>query len=178
MAIERLIQFFIMKEIEIIQDTDLAISVMHGVATWMESQGMNLSKWWQPQNMNRKFLLQHTEPDEYYVVLANGKLAASVILQDSERNQSWKSVDGDNPQKALYVHWLCVSRGFAGQGYTGEMIGFAQKEARKRGLTLLRLDTNANEEKLCKLYEGLGFQLVGTDQETDHKTAFYQKTAT
>jgi hypothetical protein len=40
------------------------------------------------------------------------------------------------------------------------------------------LDTNAEEEKLCKLYEGLGFQLMGTEQEEDHKTAFYQKALT
>jgi ribosomal protein S18 acetylase RimI-like enzyme len=164
-----------MMDIEIAQETNKAISVMHNVSMWMEKSRMHLSEWWQPQNMNRNFLLQHTEPDEFYVALVNGKPAASVILQDSERNQSWRSVDGDTPQKALYVHWLCVARDFAGKGYSKEMINFAAGEAKKRGFRLLRLDTDADGEKLCKLYEGLGFKLMGVKQGENHKTAFYQK---
>ena len=160
---------------KIIQDSDKAISVMHDVALWMQKSGMHLSEWWQPLNMNRDYLLHHAEPSEFYVAVMKSKLAASVILQDSERNQSWKSVDGNNPKKALYVHWLCVARDFAGQGFSKKMVDFAANEATKRGFTLLRLDTDANEEKLCKLYETLGFQLMGTELDENHKTAFYQK---
>jgi len=164
-----------MIKIEITQNMDKAISVMHDVASSMKKNGMPLSKWWQPQNMNKKFLLQHTEPDEYYVAIIDRKPAASEILQDSERNQNWKSIDGDIPEKALYVHWLCVAREFSGQGFSKVMIDFAAEEAKKRGFKRLRLDTNAKEEKLYKLYESLGFRLMGTEQKGDHKTAFYQK---
>ena len=162
---------------KIIQDADKAISLMHDVGEWMQKSGMNPSLWWQPQNMNRSFLLQHTEPNEFYVAVVNGVPAASVILQDSERNQSWRSVDGDTPQKALYIHWLCVARDFAGQGLSTTMIDFAAGEATKKRLKLLRLDTDADEKKLCSLYEGLGFQLVGTEEEGAHRTAFYQKSS-
>jgi ribosomal protein S18 acetylase RimI-like enzyme len=125
--------------------------------------------------MTRAFLLQHTEPNEFYVELVDGTPVSSVILQDSERNQSWKPIDGDISQRALYVHWLCVARAFSGQGYSKIMVDFAADEARKRGFKLLRLDTDAEEKKLCKLYESLGFKLMGTEQEENHKTAFYQK---
>ena len=125
--------------------------------------------------MNPTFMLQHTEPDEYYVAIVDDKPAASLILQDTQRNQSWEQVDATNPKKAFYVHWLCVTRDFSGKGYSKLMIDFAAREAKNRGFKFLRLDTNANEEKLCNLYEGLGFILMGTNQEGDHKTAFYQK---
>lgn len=164
-----------MKKIEIVQNTNKAIAVMLNASVWMEKSGKHLSKWWQSKNMNRNFLLQHTDPGEFFVALVNGKPSASAILQDNERNQSWKSVDKDSPQKALYVHWLCVARDFAGQGYSKVMLDFAAEEARKRDFELLRLDTDANEKKLCELYESLGFKLMGTEQDVDHVTAFYQK---
>ena len=141
-----------MIEARIIQDTDRAIEVMHNVGTWMESSGLSPSQWWKPENMNRQFLLKHTESDEYYVAIIDNQPAASLVLQETERNQSWKSVDGDNPKQALYVHWLCVHRDFAGQGLSEKMIEFAEKEAKKRGFTLLR---------------------VGADEQRD--TAFFQK---
>ena len=49
--------------------------------------------------------------------------------------------------------------------------------ARQQGSSVIRLDTNAEEPKLCALYESLGFQRVGTEQEGDHLTAFYEKPA-
>jgi len=100
-----------------------------------------------------------------------------MILQETERNQSWKPIDGNNPKKALYVHWLCVHRDFEGQGLSRKMFEQAEKEAVKRGFSILRLDTYADELKLCILYESLGFKLVGTDRDRDrdHLTAFFQK---
>lgn len=159
---------------KIIQDTDKAIEVMHNVGCWMKESGLSISQWWMPENMNAKFLLKHTEPDEYYVGLVDDKAVASMILQESERNQSWKTVDGDNPQKALYLHWLCVHRDYAGKGYSIDLVEFAKKEAFRRGFKLLRLDTDANNPKLCSLYEGAGFVRMGTEAEGGHNTAFYQ----
>ncbi|MBU0974640.1 GNAT family N-acetyltransferase [Patescibacteria group bacterium] len=162
-----------MKNIKILNDVDKAIQVMHGVGMWMEEKGLNPGEWWKPENMNRKFLLQHTEPDEYFVALIDEKPAASMILQETERNQSWKSVDG-NKKSALYVHWLCVNREFASQGLSDELIKFAKKESKKRGFSRLRLDTDGEKEKLCSIYKNMGFTLMGTDREGTHLTAFYQ----
>lgn len=163
-----------MEEVVIVQNFDKALEIMHGVGEWMEQGGMNPSQWWQPQNMNREFMLKRTEPDEYYVAIVDGKPVASAILQETERNQSWKYIDGKNPKRALYVHWLCVARNFAGKGYSKAMIDFAVKEAKKRGFKMLRLDTEADEEKLCNLYSGLGFKLMGIEKEESCNTAYFE----
>ncbi|MFC1711621.1 hypothetical protein ACFLZ1_03490 [Patescibacteria group bacterium] len=63
----------------------------------MKKSGLNPSRWWKPENMNSGFLLKHTEPNEYYVALVDKKPVASMILQETERTQSWKSVDGEKP---------------------------------------------------------------------------------
>ena len=164
-----------MSKVEIIQNVDQAIEVMHNAGVWMAATGLNPSKWWKPENMNYKFMVKHAEPDEFYVAMVDGKPVASMVLQDTERNQSWKSVDGNKPKKALYVHWLCVHRDFAGQGLPKKMIAYVNSETKKRGFKRLRLDTDAGQQKLCKIYESLGFTLMGTEAEGEDSTAYFEK---
>jgi len=156
-------------------DVDRALLVMKNASEWLEQSGKKPNKWWQSKNMNRAFMLKHAEPEEFFVAIVDGKLAASVILQDNERNQSWKSIDRLQKKSAIYVHWLAVVREFSGRNLPKEFVDFAGKQAKRQNLKLLRLDTDANEGKLCKLYENLGFVLMGVEQEGSHKTAFYQK---
>jgi len=163
------------KSISIIQDIDKAILVMRSAGKWLLESGKNPSKWWQLQNLNREFLLQHAEPDEFYVVLIDNKPAAAAILQNSERNQSWKSIDKQHPQLALYIHWLCVNRKYAGKNLPQILVDFACTQAKNKGLKLLRLDASADEEKLINVYKKLGFHLMGTEQEDNWTTAFFQK---
>jgi GNAT superfamily N-acetyltransferase len=163
-----------MQNERILQDMDKAIEVMFNVGNWMENSGLETGEWWKPENMNREFLLKHTEPNEYFVITIDDKPAASMVLQETERNQSWKPIDGETPQKALYIHWVCVNRDFAGKGLSKKLIDFAKNEAQKRGFSRLRLDTIAEEKKLCAVYEKIGFVLMGSEKEGEHLTAFYQ----
>jgi len=160
----------------IVQDVDKAISVIHSAGAWLEKSGRNSSKWWQPQNLNKQFLLQYAEANEFYVLLIDNKPAAAMILQLTERNQSWKSVDKKHPKRAVYIHWLAVDREFAGQGLPKLMIDFAAKFAKEKNVSLLRLDTNADEPKLMRIYENLSFEPMGVEREENHNTVFYQKT--
>lgn len=161
--------------IKIIQDMDQALLVMNDAGQWLLESGKNPDKWWHPKNMNKTFMLKHAEPSEFYVALVEGKPAASVVLQDNERNQSWEPVDKGEPMQALYLHWVCVSRGFAGMNLPRALVDFANQQAKIRQFKLLRLDTNADEGKLCKVYEDLGFKLMAIEQEADGRVAYYQK---
>lgn len=161
---------------KIIQDMDQAIGVMRSSGKWMKASGKNPSKWWLLRNLNRTFLLRHAKEDEFYVGLVDGVPAVAAVLMIIDNNQDWKTIDQDNPQKALYIHWLCVDRKFAGQGLSKQMIDFARYLAKKNGVSLLRLDVNADKKKLQDIYEGLGFRLIATKQEDYRKSAFYQKT--
>jgi len=148
------------REIKIVQDVDQAIMVMRDAGRWLEESGKNPSKWWQLKNLNKKFLFQYTKPEEFYVVLVDDKPAAAAILQFS--------------QKTLYIHWLCVARRFAGQGLPKIIVDFAKKLASEKNIKSLQADTNADEAKLRKIYEDLGFRLMAIKQEDYRKTAFYQ----
>ena len=75
----------------------------------------------------------------------------------------------------MYIHWLCVTRQYAGRGLPKLIIDFAEQEARAKGIHLLRVDTNAQEMNLRKIYENLGFKLISIEKEDYRQTAFYQK---
>lgn len=162
-------------EVEFIQDVDKTVEVLRDAGAWLLESGKEPSKWWQLKNLNTDFLFQYAAPDEFYVGMVDNQPAVAAILQVGEEAQSWQSVDGDTPQPALYIHWLCVSRQFAGSGLTSEMVSFAARLAREKQLNILRVDTNASEEKLRVLYEGLGFELAGILEEDYRTTALYQK---
>jgi GNAT superfamily N-acetyltransferase len=162
-------------ETQVVQDMDLAIEVMRDCGKWLLESGKKPNKWWQLQNLNREFLRKHTKPDEYYVFLVDGKPASSEILQTYADDPGWKEIDGDHPPPAVYVHWFSVTRAFAGQGLSKVMIEFAEKKAKEWGFPQLRLETNAAEPKLRKLYENLGFTLVTELQQEYRTSAFYRK---
>jgi GNAT superfamily N-acetyltransferase len=161
--------------VKIVQNVDQTISVMHNAGKWLEESGKKPSDSWKPSNMNKEFMLKQAEPSEFYVALVGGRPAAGMILQDNERNQSWKAIDKGKPVNALYIHWLCVAREHSGTGLPKIMIDFAASYAKSHSIHVLRLDTNANETKLRRIYENLGFDLVSTEPEADRVTAFFQK---
>ncbi len=154
---------------------DQAVGVMRSAGQWMRESGKNPSKWWKMENLNREFLLKHAKEDEFYVGLVNGVPAVAAVLMLLDSNEEWKNVDVDHSQKALYIHWLCVDRQFAGRNLPKRMIDFTQRLAKKNGVGFLRLDANADKTKLQNIYEDLGFRLVGTIQEDARTSAFYQK---
>src|SRR5579883_1691614 len=137
-----------MDNIEITNDVDKALEVLHDAAEWLQESGKNPNKWWQPQNMNREFMLKQAEPNEFYVGCMNNIPAVAMILQDNQRNQNWHYIDKHKEVKALYIHWLCVARKFAGKGLPEKMVSFAHTYAKEHSLSFLRVDTNADEEKL------------------------------
>ena len=163
------------KLIEIIQDMDQAISVLRNVSRWMEDSGKNPSKWWKLENLNSDFLSQYAKPEEFYVVLVDRKSAAAAIIQANQNSQDWSFIDKGKSTTAMYIHWLCVDRQFAGMGLPKIMVDFAEQQARDRNIKFLRVDTNADEMKLRSIYEKLGFHLVTIKKEDYRKTAFYQK---
>jgi GNAT superfamily N-acetyltransferase len=162
-------------EISFTQDVDKTIAVLQNAGEWLLKSGRNPSKWWQLQNLNKQFLFQYAKPEEFYVGLVEGRPAVAAILQKDQEAQDWHDIDKNKPQPALYIHWLCVDRHFAGKGLTNEMINFAESLATKENIPFLRVDTNASENKLRKIYENLGFELVMVKKEDYRDTALYQK---
>jgi len=158
-------------------DMPAAIEVIRHAGAWMRDIGLaNYSDWWNPDKVNVEMLRPYAKPDEFFVLKVDGVPAAAVIIQSKQNLQDWSSVDKTKqPPQSTYVHYIAVERAFSGRGLVAKIMEKAEEIARKNESIVIRLDTNADEPKLCSLYEGLGFLRVGTDQEGSHSTAFYEK---
>ncbi|MBI2798249.1 GNAT family N-acetyltransferase [Candidatus Saccharibacteria bacterium] len=164
-----------MTNAKVIQDAPRAIEVIKNSAQWLVDSGKENSKWWDPAKLSLNFFCPYAKADEFYVLLVDNQPAAAVILQAKQNMQDWSAVDGSSKPKALYIHYVAVHRDFAGQNLVKHLMDFATKLAKKQALQALRLDTNANEPKLCDLYEGLGFKRVKVLKEEGGATVLYEK---
>ena len=154
-----------------------ALDVIRHAGTWMRDNGIaNYSEWWDPEQVNAEMLRPYAQANEFFVVAVDGTPAAAAIIQEEQSLQDWSYIDGEaEPPHATYLHYVSVERAFAGQDLVGTILDKAMDIAQQNNSTVLRLDTNADEPKLCALYESYGFIQVGVQQEGDHLTAFYEK---
>lgn len=92
------------------------------------------------------------EAGEAVVALAGEDIAATMLLQWRDL-VFWPERDDGT---AAYLHKIAVRAGMNGRGAPAALVAFAADEARRRGRTLLRLDTGP-WPRLCAVYERLGF---------------------
>jgi GNAT superfamily N-acetyltransferase len=158
----------------IVQNMDDAIEVLREASAWMGRSGKTISKWWDPKNLNRQFLLRYAKESEFYVCKVEGKNATAAVLQIQNENASWSVFDQGKTKPALYIHWLAVARSFAGTGKPKEILELSKRLAKTHGVSVLRVDTNASEPKLKKVYEDLGFEWKADVDEGYRVTSLYE----
>ena len=160
--------------ITIVQDMDTAIAVMREASNWLLTSGKKPNKWWHPDILNRDFLLRYIKPQEFFTIHVDGEPAAAAALQVTDTLQ-WEVIDKDRPKRALYIHWLCVARKYAGQGMPMRLLAYAEETARAQEVFFLRVDTDADKPKLRGMYESAGFVAIKELNEGYRRTVFYQK---
>jgi len=155
------------------QDIDAAIIVMRQASKNLSKKWKSISKWWDLENLNKNFLLQYHISQEFYVGYYNDIPAVAAILQKSSEDKLW-SLIWKGKDSAFYIHYLCVNPEFSWTWLVKKIINFTSELAKKHNITQIRVDTNAQEKKLCSIYEKNGFQLVQIIEEDYRKTALYE----
>lgn len=135
-------------------EADNAISIMREVAQWCEVSGKNM---WRPEALSKDRLMKDLSEENFCVGKFGDDNASSMILQWYDP-LFWPEKGKD---ESGYVHKLCVRRKYSGQGVSHKMIEYAVEECKKKGVHFLRLDTGWNRQRLCELYESMGFIKVG-----------------
>ena len=62
------------------------------------------------------------------------------------------------PEQVLVMHTLVVDPGQKGRGYGTAFVAYYEEEARRRGCTVARIDTNARNAQARRLYAYLGYR--------------------
>lgn len=131
-----------------------AIAIMREVAAWGRSRGFRV--WPDEWLTENELLTEEARPENFYVGTVDGQPACAFILQWSDR-EYWPDAP---PGEAAYLHKLCVSREFAHQNMTGQVVERIKEECTRRGVRFIRLDTGADESAVRDIYLRAGFEIV------------------
>jgi len=92
-----------------------------------------------------------------------GELYAAVILNDIQLpeydNIPWQ-FRAERDEVAV-IHTLVVSPRYSGRGKARELVAFCEEESRRRGWTVMRLDTYEGNHPANAMYPRLGYRLAG-----------------
>ncbi len=99
-----------------------------------------------------------------WVLEDDGKIRASAKIDQTQVDvyavAPWKYPAAD--EDVLVLHTLVVHPQATGRGYAKAFVAFYESEARRRGCTVLRMDTNARNIPARKLYASLGYTEPGS----------------
>ena len=137
-------------------EVDRAIEIMREVAAWGRSRKLRV--WPEEWLTKEELLTEEAQPENFYVGTLDGEAVCAFILQWSDR-EYWTNA----PEcEAAYLHKFCVRRKFAHQNMTGQVLECVKTECVQRGVSLIRLDTGADEPVVQKIYMDAGFKIVKT----------------
>lgn len=110
------------------------------------------------------------ESGTLYVLEEDGQICASMIL-NRHQAEAYAEMDWQYPappEQVLVIHTLTMPPEMSGKGYGTRMVRFAMEEARRRGCTVIRLDTYVGNLPAQRLYGKLGFRIAGRKLVSHH----------
>ena len=112
--------------------------------------------------------------NDFYIAYLDGAPAGCMALIDYDPF-FWPDV---RRGESLFIHKLAVTKTARKSGASGALIDFAKEQCAVRGVTTLRLDTDADRPKTRAFYEQHGFECVEIRPMGPFNIAFYVYTLT
>jgi GNAT superfamily N-acetyltransferase len=142
-------------------------NLLRQIATWLQHKGEPL---WNPESFTTSLVQSGIERGDW-ILAKQGAILAGIVLRQTEDPEGWPD---RKPGDAFYLHKLCVSRAFAGQGVSRKLIEWLSQSAHSLGHGYLRLDC-APRPALLNLYPSLGFKLVDQRLIGGHPTHRFER---
>jgi ribosomal protein S18 acetylase RimI-like enzyme len=98
--------------------------------------------------------------NQLWVAEVDGNIAG-VAAVTMDQDPDYTQVGWNIEEPAIVVHRLAVDPAFRGQGAAGALMQKAEEVAVERGTTILRVDTNTQNEATQRLFPKLGYVLAG-----------------
>lgn len=106
------------------------------------------------------------EAGSLWVCGAEGAVCGSFILNGEQLPEysliPWQFAAEED--RVAVIHTLVVSPRWFGRGKAREMVAFCEEEARRRGKTVMRLDTPETNTPAVRMYPRLGYSLAGATE--------------
>lgn len=131
-------------------------TLLIGASQWLASRGID--QWQYPPHRDR--VVQAINRGVCFLAFRDGMPIGTIQVDDYADPEFW--TDEDQPETALYVHRMAVSRSASGQNLGGAMLDWAARRAADAGKSLLRLDAWKTNSGLQRYYLAQGFEYVKT----------------
>lgn len=136
-----------------------AITEIYEKTHELEQKGLSFTGWKKDVYPTEETARNAILKGHMYVLEYDGKIIASARINDVQEKEyaeiNWKYKA--EPQNVLVIHTLVVDPDFKGNGAGKAFVDFYTDEAKRRGCTVLRLDTNEINAPARAFYKKLGF---------------------
>jgi ribosomal protein S18 acetylase RimI-like enzyme len=139
------------------KDVPAIMAIMRRVVPLMRASG-NLQ--WDDEYPSVAVFERDVDRAQLWVAeMESGLVGVAAITTDQE--PEYTNVGWDISESAIVVHRVAVDPAFRGQGIAEALMLQAESVARSRGIGVLRVDTNTQNEATQKLFPKLGYTLSG-----------------
>ncbi len=115
---------------------------------------------WDERYPDEAIFQRDIDLEQLWVADAEETIAGvAAITMDQEPDYAQVGCDIDEP--SIVVHRLAVDPAFRGAGIAVALMRKAEEIAVARGITVLRVDTNTQNEATQRLFPKLGYRLAG-----------------
>jgi len=139
------------------EDVTAVMALVRRVVPLMRASG-NLQ--WDDAYPNPEVFGRDVAQGQLWLAELDGGLAGIAAIT-TDQEPEYAEVGWDLSETAIVVHRLAVDPAFQGRGVAAALMAQAEVEARDRGIAVLRLDTNTNNEATQRLFPKLGYAFAG-----------------
>jgi GNAT superfamily N-acetyltransferase len=139
------------------EDVDAVMELVRRVVPLMRASG-NLQ--WDDKYPNAAVFERDVELAQLWVAEIDGEIAGVAAIT-TDQEPEYARVGWDISEPAIVVHRVAVDPIFRGKGIAAALMLQAEAVARSRGIFVLRVDTNTQNEATQKLFPKLGYILAG-----------------
>jgi GNAT superfamily N-acetyltransferase len=140
-----------------LSDIPAIMSLLRRVVPLMRASG-NFQ--WDDTYPNETVFGNDIEKQQLWIADVDGQIAGvSAITMDQDAE--YAEVGWDISEPAIVTHRLAVDPAFRGQGVGKALLLQADEVARQRGIAILRIDTNTQNQITNRLFPALGYVFAG-----------------
>ncbi|MGZ3757759.1 MAG: GNAT family N-acetyltransferase [Mucilaginibacter sp.] len=140
-----------------LNDIPRVMQLIAGVVPVMNAAG-NFQ--WDATYPNAAVFENDIKLNQLWVADDNGDIAGIAAIT-TDQEPEYAAVGWDLNETAIVVHRLAVSVHHQGKGIAASLMQQAETEAIKRGINVLRIDTNSTNKATRQLFPKLGYEYAG-----------------
>jgi len=140
-------------------DIDTLMRLRAETEAWLREAG--IPQWTEDYaEHGQRILRESIEHGVAWLITAPDRTPAGTVTLNGPDHDFWQP--HDDPDDALYVYKMIVTRGHKGQGLGDAILNWASHKAAKVGRSWLRLDCRRDNYRLHAYYKARGFEHIRT----------------